>query len=237
MKKKNKFYFSEKIDDYIILYNNEKDHHKKNIIYEKHLNKPFNKLIENIINTFKFYYNEENDSLRDLQHEVLVFLLSKINLYKKENGRSFSYFGTIAKRYLILENQRAYNKLKQQDSLNIIEINENSSSNNKSKESNKDLINKLILNENTTKTNYNENILNLIKKVNKVIENDNTMSNEEKNISYLILNIIKYQENEDIIKDKKVLIQVIKFQYFNTSNFIINKIINKIKNIYYNNNF
>ena len=46
-----------------------------------------------------------------MQHEVITFLLSKIHLFDQSKGaKAFSYFGTIAKRYLILSNQKNYKK-------------------------------------------------------------------------------------------------------------------------------
>jgi hypothetical protein len=68
-------------------------------------------LAENIIHTFKFYYTEV-DTIPELQHEVVAFLLEKLHLYKPDKGKAFSYFGTIAKRYLILYNNANYKKLK-----------------------------------------------------------------------------------------------------------------------------
>ena len=78
-------------------------------IYEQKIHYAFFKLTENIIHTFKFYYTEVDD-LKDLQHEVITFLLSKMHLYAEGKGKAFSYFGTIAKRYLILSNQKNYKK-------------------------------------------------------------------------------------------------------------------------------
>ena len=48
----------------------------------------------------------------ELQHEVTSFLLEKLHLYNQDKGKAFSYFGTIAKRYLILYNNKNYEKLK-----------------------------------------------------------------------------------------------------------------------------
>ena len=42
---------------------------------------------------------------------LTIFPLSKIHLFNPERGaKAFSYFGTIAKRYLILSNQKNYKK-------------------------------------------------------------------------------------------------------------------------------
>ena len=69
-------------------------------IYEREIHYAFFKLTENIIHTFKFYYTEVDD-LKDLQHEIITFLLSKMHLFDPTNGaKAYSYFGTIVKRYL-----------------------------------------------------------------------------------------------------------------------------------------
>jgi hypothetical protein len=40
-------------------------------------------------------------------------LLEKLHLYRPEKGKAFSYFGTIAKRYLIVYNENNYKKLQE----------------------------------------------------------------------------------------------------------------------------
>ena len=70
----------------------------------------FFKLTQNIIHTFKFYHTEV-ENLEHLQHEIIVFLLSKIHLFDPSRGaKAYSYFGTIVKRWLILYNTKNYNK-------------------------------------------------------------------------------------------------------------------------------
>jgi len=109
-KKKGVQYFTQDAENAIVLYNNTTDFELKSRIYQDRIHYAFFKLTENIIHTFKFYYTEV-DNIEDLQHEVITFLLSKIHLFKPEKGaKAFSYFGTIAKRYLILSNQKNYKK-------------------------------------------------------------------------------------------------------------------------------
>ena len=109
-KKKGVQYFTQDAEDAIVLYNNTPDFELKSRIYQDRIHYAFFKLTENIIHTFKFYYTEV-DNIEDLQHEVITFLLSKIHLFNPEKGaKAFSYFGTIAKRYLILSNQKNYKK-------------------------------------------------------------------------------------------------------------------------------
>jgi hypothetical protein len=109
-KKKSNVYFTQDTENAIVEYVASTDEEERNKIYNERIHPAFFKLTENIIHTFKFYYTEV-DNITDLQHEVIIFLLSKIHLYDQSKGtKAFSYFGTIAKRYLILSNQNNYKK-------------------------------------------------------------------------------------------------------------------------------
>ena len=113
-------YFTADTEEAIIEYLNTTDERKRNQIYNERIWYGFHKLTENIIHTFKFYYTEV-DTIAELQHEVTTFLLEKLHLYKQEKGKAFSYFGTIAKRYLILYNNNNYKKLKQKADVDAID--------------------------------------------------------------------------------------------------------------------
>jgi hypothetical protein len=109
-KKTSNVYFTKDTEDAIVAYNHSTDFEERNRIYNEQIHYAFFKLTENIIHTFKFYYTEV-DNIEDLQHEVITFLLSKMHLFDQSKGaKAFSYFGTIAKRYLILSNQKNYKK-------------------------------------------------------------------------------------------------------------------------------
>jgi hypothetical protein len=109
--KTKKMYFTQDTEEAIIEYLNEIDPHLRNKIYNERIKYAFHKLTENIIHTFKFYYTEV-ETIAELQHEVTAFLLEKLHLYNQSKGKAYSYFGTIAKRYLILYNNKNYEKLK-----------------------------------------------------------------------------------------------------------------------------
>jgi hypothetical protein len=122
--KKNTQYFTQYTEDAIVEYNNTTDFELKDKIYRERIHYAFFKLTENIIHTFKFYYTEV-DNIQDLQHEVITFLLSKIHLFNPEKGaKAFSYFGTIAKRYLIITNTKNYKKRVDKAPIEEIESNE-----------------------------------------------------------------------------------------------------------------
>jgi hypothetical protein len=128
-KKKGVQYFTQDTENAIVLYNHTDDSEERSKIYRERIHYGFFKLTENIIHTFKFYYTEV-DNIEDLQHEVITFLLSKIHLYDQTKGtKAYSYFGTIAKRYLILSNQKNYKKRVDTAPIEILEEDENHSYN------------------------------------------------------------------------------------------------------------
>lgn len=116
---KSKNYFTQDTEDAIIRFNNEVDSEIRSKIYREELEYAFFKLTQNLIHTFKFYYTEESN-LEDLQHEVITFLLSKLHLFDPSKGaKAYSYFGTIAKRYLIASNEKNYKKRMQTISFDV----------------------------------------------------------------------------------------------------------------------
>jgi hypothetical protein len=125
--KKSKNYFTQDTENAIIRYNNALTFEEKNKIYHEEIHYAFFKLTENLIHTFKFYHTEV-DNIEDLQHEVITFLLSKIHKFDSSKGaKAYSYFGTIAKRYLILSNQKIYKKKIDVSPLEDIDQDENHS--------------------------------------------------------------------------------------------------------------
>jgi hypothetical protein len=103
-----KNYFTQETENAIVLYNNTSNPVLRSKIYEEKIHYAFFKLTQNIIHTFKFYHTEV-ENLEHLQHEIIVFLLSKIHLFNPQNGaKAYSYFGTIVKRWCILYNEKNY---------------------------------------------------------------------------------------------------------------------------------
>jgi len=120
-------YFTQDTEDAIVLYNNTTDFELKSKIYEDRIHYAFFKLTQNIIHTFKFYHTEV-ENLEHLQHEIEVFLLSKMHLFNPENGaKAYSYFGTIVKRWCILYNDKNYKKKIQKVPVTELEQDDNHS--------------------------------------------------------------------------------------------------------------
>ncbi len=109
-RKKSKNYFTQDTENAIVRYNNEPDPEVRSMIYQNEIHYPFFKLTQNIIHTFKFYHTEV-ENLEHLQHEIIVFCISKFHLFDPTRGaKAYSYFGTIVKRWLILYNTKNYQK-------------------------------------------------------------------------------------------------------------------------------
>jgi len=109
-------YFGPEVDLEIIKYNETSDEFERSRIYQKGIQAAFEKLVENIIHTFKFYYTDDQ-SLQQVQHEVVSFLVEKLPKFKQDNGKAFSYFSIVAKNYCILKNKSNYKKLTSHDRL------------------------------------------------------------------------------------------------------------------------
>lgn len=109
-KKKSKIYFGAAAQDAIVKYNESTDPIEKNRIYKEAIQYPFEKLAENILNTFKFSYFDVPKE--DVMNEVVSTLIEKIHMYQSDKGRAFSYFSIVAKNHLILKNNGNYKRFK-----------------------------------------------------------------------------------------------------------------------------
>lgn len=109
--KKDKIYFSKKTEEAIIEYNNESCMNKRNQIYEERIKYSFEKLVENIFNTFKFTYFD--NSPIEIQRETVSHLVSNMHKFQEGKGKAFSYFSIVAKNYLIFHNNNNYKRYNQ----------------------------------------------------------------------------------------------------------------------------
>jgi len=114
-----KIYFDYRNEKAIVAYNLETNQPKRDKVYREHINFAFNKLVENMIHTFKFYYFDVPYS--DVKAEVVAFLNEKIHKFTEGKGKAFSYFSIIAKNYLIIANNANYAKMKQKAEVSSID--------------------------------------------------------------------------------------------------------------------
>jgi hypothetical protein len=208
-------YFTIETEEAILEYRNTPNQAKRNKIYNESIHYGFYKLVENIIHTFKFYYTEV-ENIEDLKYEVISFLLQKIDLYDQSKGKAYSYFGTIAKRYLIIYNQKNYKKL-----VSKTEIGEQQDDN--------ALVNSIIVKEPEPELDKLDIVELFIKYV-----DDNLFElfdkPEDIKVADAILEIFKKRENIDIFNKKAVFIYV--KEMTDTQSNTITKVIKKLKTIY-----
>lgn len=136
--KKRRRYFTDETENAIVLYNNTESQTERNKIFSDLIERPFRKIAENIINTFKFSYFD--DPIENVQQEVVSFMVEKIGQYDQSKGKAFSYFSIVAKNYLILTNNTNYKRFRIHDEIDSLDINRNFHT--EFRESEKDLENK-----------------------------------------------------------------------------------------------
>ena len=207
-------YFTKETEEAILKYRKCQDAYERNKIYNEEIHYGFYKLVENIIHTFKFYYTEV-DNIEDLKYEVISFLLQKLDLYNQSKGKAYSYFGTIAKRYLIIYNQKNYKKqLTRAEIKSEVEDDDSGVHLIEHPESELD---KLDVVEMFIKY-VDDNLLDLFTK------------EDELKVADAILEIFKKRENIDIFNKRAVFIYV--REMTDAESNTITKVIKKLKTIY-----
>lgn len=212
--KKSIDYFTLETQQAILDYRKETSLAKRNQIFNDKIYYAFYKLAENIIHTFKFYYTEV-DNIDELKHEVIAFLLEKLHLYDESKGKAYSYFGTIAKRYLIVYNNNNYKRLKGKAQVDEVD-------------NDKTITNELILNQ---KDHLEEG--NFIEMFIKKIDEDLLElfpKAQEARVGDAILELFKRRENIDIFNKKALFIYIKEITDAPTP--VITKVIKILKEIY-----
>jgi hypothetical protein len=207
-------YFTSDTEEAILEYLRTKNPAKRNEIFNSRINYAFHKLAENIIHTFKFYYTEVN-TIDELKHEVVAFLLEKLHLYKQDKGKAYSYFGTIAKRYLILYNNANYKKLKEKADVEAIDEDKTIFIDLVNEEHNNLPINKFI---NLFIIHVDKNLWNYFPK------------EEDARTADAVMELFRKRENLDIFNKKGIYIYIREMTDQSTPQ--ITKVIKKLKIIY-----
>jgi len=207
-KAKRKVYFGQEVQSAIIEYNLSTSDGERNIIYRDRIHKAFDKLAENIINTFKFTYFDM--PFEDVKHEVVAFMVMNMHKYDHTKGsKAFSYFSVVAKNYLILHNNNNYKKLKSHGELTLLD------SENKNKN-----LGKIDMKQFTQEiVNYFEhNLPNIFKK------------QRDLNIAYSIVELMKKIEDIENFNKKSLYILIREMTDVNTSH--ITSVVNVLKKHY-----
>ena len=215
-KSKKNMYFDESVQDAIVEYNTSTDDAFRSRLYGEKIHYAFDKLSENIINTFKFTYFD--DGFEDVKAEVVSFLVMNMHKYDHTKGsKAFSYFSIVAKNYLILHNNNNYKKLKLHTTVDTLNYHPTKDGDNEMKDFTLELI-----------TYFDKNIKSMFKKKRDI------------DIAYAIIELMKRIDEIENFNKKGLYILIREMTGVNTSH--ITKIVNimkthyrKLNNQYYSN--
>lgn len=195
--------------------------------HSKFINDKLNKIVnrqfkENYENGSFVHYTENSptvtqDQIAEFISKLDVSSPCKEALLEIAPPKAYSYFGTIAKRYLILYNKKNYKRLKSQYSLN--ELNE------------EDDVIKEHIEEVVTNTVNREQLVNdFVKKIDDSLY-ESFVTPEEIKIADAIITVFKNKDNIDIINKKAFFIYV--KEMTDASSAMITKVIKTMKSTYF----
>ena len=230
-KSKKKLYFGQEVQDAIIRYNTNPDNHAlRNKIYQEEIHKAFDKLAENIINTFKFSYFD--DPFEDVKNEVVAFMVMNIHKYDHTKGsKAFSYFSIVAKNYLILHNNNNYKRYKTHDSIDNVKRNDFGQGDTTADDTN-NLIKELVkyFDYNIPKLFKRKKDINIAYSILELIEKRDEIENFNKKAIYILIREMTDVETSHITKVANVLrhhYRKILKQYHKIGHIDYNKNVNK----------
>ena len=207
--RKNKMYFTLETERAIIAYNKEESNVLKNKVYNEFIHKPLMKLAENIIHTFKFYYFDGGP--REIQHEVIAFMLEKLPKFVEGKGKAFSYFSIVAKNYLIQNNNKNYRDLKAKKPIIAIDRERD-------------------LGRESSQQDYRDDLDVFMEKFPEYYQrtiDERFRSNRDKRIAYAVLKLFQERKNIEIFNKKALYILIREMTDTKTQH--ITKVVNVIK--------
>jgi hypothetical protein len=211
-KTRKKNYFTQDTENAIVMYNSTDDSFKRNAIYNQHIHTAFDKLAENIIHTFKFYnFDVSHD---DVKHEVVSFLIEKIDKYSQEKGKAFSYFSIVAKNYLIAHNNLNYQIKQKKRTIDVIDNERNVINEHKRDEKKQD-----------TYDFTEEFVIFLEKNIDKLF-----IKNKDLEVAEAVKDLFKHRQNIENY-NKKALYILIR-ERTNVKTHHITSVVNSIKTLY-----
>ena len=213
-RKKSKVYFGTPVQNAIIRYNECSSPIIRNRIYREHIAAAFDKLAENLIHTFKFYYFDY--PFEEVKHEVVSFLVMQMPKYKADKGRAFSYFSVIGKNYLILNNNNNYKKMKTHDEVKVLDFKRNvlsESIQEQADEFNIQFVDQML-------EYWDNNITNIFRRQKDILVSD------------AVLELFRRRKNIENFNKKALYIMIREMTGSNTQH--ITRVINQMKRYYFN---
>ena len=212
-KKKRKVYFGLEVQDAIVRYNLSENDNERNQVYQEEIHRAFDKLAENIINTFKFSYFDYG--FIQIKNEVVSFMVMNIHKYDHTKGsKAFSYFSVVAKNYLILHNNANYKRYKTHDQIDTMTV--------------KNMDNSSLVSKNDT-TYYNNFIEELVTYFEHYIPRVFSKKRDI-DIAFSIVELMKNREDIEYFNKKSLYILIREMTDVNTSH--ITSVVNVLKKHY-----
>ena len=215
-KKKRKVYFGQEVQDAVVEYNSSTNDSERNVIYGTRIHAAFDKLAENIINTFKFTYFDYG--FEDIKHEVVAFMVVNMHKYDHTKGsKAFSYFSVVAKNYLILHNNNNYKKMKTHDKMDVLDRHRSNDMNS----------------ESDIQTLTREIIQYFDKNMNSIFKKDRDLR-----IGYAIIDLMKQRDDIENFNKKAIYILIREMTDVETAHItsvvnVLKKHYKKLQNIYH----
>ena len=213
-KKKTKMYFGTPVQEAVIRYNESSNPSVKNRIYSEHIAAAFDKMAENLIHTFKFYYFDY--PFEEVKNEVVSFMVMQMPKYKPDKGRAFSYFSVVGKNYLILNNNNNYKKMKTHDAVDVLDFKRNVQYEFlqiESNEFNEEFVTQML-------DYWDNNITNIFRRQKDILVAD------------AVLELFRRRKNIENFNKKALYIMIREMTGSNTQH--ITRVINQMKKFYYN---
>lgn len=217
-RKKN--YFNEDTDFNILRFQLELNKDKRRLIYIEKIQPKFQKLIQNIINVFK-YYEINGKTVKDLSAECESQLYSKLKKFDVKKGKAFSYFSIICKNFLTILSQKEFKNITTNIKIQILP---------------EDKEEFLIYNAVEDEIEKKERLYFISDYIKDCIYDDQKLFPLTSSYTFIALSITNFIKDVNNISgiNKKEFYNYIKTKTSGTSNYVINNIISSMS-VYYQN--
>jgi hypothetical protein len=188
-----KLYFNNDTREAIETYQKTSNIPERNELYVRVILPAFEKLVENLINIYKF---TNTDNCNDIRNDCINFLFETIDKFDASRGtNSFSYFNVVAKNWLIIKSKQSMIKSKRYISVDDVK--------NVKEEDNKkiDEWRNAIEDNQADFMIFDKKIMRLLKDLSSKIHNEN----EKKCINSIII-VFENLDNIEIINKKAILV-------------------------------
>jgi hypothetical protein len=184
---KKKMYWGPEQEEAVATYIRSESIGERHQIFEEVIQTAFLKLIESIFYTYNF--NRRLGNLQDIEYDLLIYLYEKIEKFDPDKGyKSFSFFGTVAKNWLIQQQNAAkknitIDKDKTMQYMHTISVDAH-----KTKE----------------KSKHDKEFISMLTNNIETINGNTNFNDEDRSVAQIIVNILKKYPDLNIYNKKQV---------------------------------